>query len=356
MTTGEIEAAGSAATGVRRLSAQARAGLDVARASAALYVVLHHVVGTLQVPPVIDLAFSFGQEAVLVFFLLSGFVIFANEQGRVARPGGYYLRRLRRIYPLVIIAMLVSFLLWLVGGIQHELSAFSALGTLLSLQDISALKPGVISNPFLGNDPMWSLSYEVFFYAVFPLVMVGWRWSARITRHAVGAIAVLAYVSYLVVPNHFSLVIAYFLLWWVGAMLAKTYLDGSLRALSLIPEIAWLSALIGVAVVGMAMVGSAGLGVFPTLMVRHFAFAALLALIFLTPFRTLLARASGAFARPAALIAASSYGLYVLHYPLLIQTGVSTTVWFIPALLGTIVLAYLSDAVLARYLPRAPRT
>ncbi|QOC25498.1 hypothetical protein IC744_03750 [Microbacterium hominis] len=68
----------------RKLLPQLRAGLDVARAATAVYVVLHHVVN---LPGPAGVIFSFGQEAVLIFFLLSGFVIFANERERVRRPG-----------------------------------------------------------------------------------------------------------------------------------------------------------------------------------------------------------------------------------------------------------------------------
>lgn len=69
----------------RKLSPNVKAGLNVARSAAALYVVAHHAV---QIPGPMGAIFSFGQEAVLVFFLLSGFVIFANERDRSARPRG----------------------------------------------------------------------------------------------------------------------------------------------------------------------------------------------------------------------------------------------------------------------------
>src|SRR5215813_11806316 len=142
-----------------QLSKRAAIGLDAARALAAIYVVLHHVI--LQkvaisraLPQILKIPFKLGQEAVIVFFLLSGFVIFANENARALRPKGYYLRRLRRIYPVLLIAMLVS---TLVALSNHQLSALFSVqelfGTLAGLQDVSFLKPGVIADPYLRNDP-----------------------------------------------------------------------------------------------------------------------------------------------------------------------------------------------------------
>jgi peptidoglycan/LPS O-acetylase OafA/YrhL len=355
MTQGEVVGTADSRNPARKLSARARAGLDVARAFAAIYVVFHHVVASVNAPELIDLLFTFGQEAVIIFFLLSGFVIFANERERVAHPRGYYLRRLRRIYPLIVIAMIVSTVLWAAGLIDAKFSWSSLFGTLFSLQDIAFLKPGVITTPYLGNDPLWSLSYEVFFYAVFPLVMIAWRRNQLATRHAVGAIAVLGYITYLAAPNHFSLVVAYFLLWWVGAMTAKSYLDGTLRISAVFPEAIWMSALIIVAVAGVVFYGSRGLGLFPILMVRHFVVAAGMALLLFTPLRGMMASLSLRVAGPAALIAGLSYGLYVLHAPLLAQTGAARTWLFLPALVGTVVLAYFSDSFLARRLPKAPR-
>jgi peptidoglycan/LPS O-acetylase OafA/YrhL len=62
------------------LSPRVRALLDAARACAALYVVAHHVAKGYGFPGLTGHLLRFGQEAVIVFFLLSGFVIFANER------------------------------------------------------------------------------------------------------------------------------------------------------------------------------------------------------------------------------------------------------------------------------------
>jgi len=337
----------------RRLSPGVRAGLDVARASAAIYVVLHH---TIQADGLVGLAFSFGQEAVLVFFLLSGFVIFANERDRVAQPAGYYLRRLRRIYPPMVFAMLVSTVLWAIGLVTASPTVLSGVGTLFALQDISALKPGVITDPYLGNSPLWSLSYEIAFYALFPLVMIFWRRSERLTRAAVPAVCVLAYVTYLATPNHVSLMIAYFLLWWVGAMVAHLWLTGRLTLAAAAPELLGLFSLTLVTSAGVGLYTYNGLGVFPVLMVRHSAFALVTFAVLFTPARKWLSRASVRVAKPAAKIASISYGLYVVHYPVLVQTKANQSWWLIAAVAATIALAWVADKFIPSLLPRAPRT
>lgn len=339
----------------RELSPGVRAGLNAARAVSALYVVAHHVLAAVDAPKPLDIAFSFGQEAVLVFFLLSGFLIFANEQARALRPRGYYLRRLRRIYPPILAAMCLSTAAWALGLIPSAPTWPSMTATLFSVQDISFLKPGVISDPYLGNSPLWSLSYEIAFYALFPPVMMAWRRSNRYTRHAVGLVACLGYVSYLLVPNHFSLVLGYFLLWWAGAMAAKVYLDGAVTVRALLPEFAWLATLIGIAAVGVGLHSYEGLGVFPVLMLRHFVFGAVLLLILCTPARSVMARWSERVSRPAAVVASFSFGLYVLHYPILVQTGAVGTIWFFPALALTVALAWVVEIKLVNSLPPAPK-
>lgn len=284
-----------------RLTPRVRAGLDLARAAAAMYVVLHH---TTTGP--ISVVFSLGQEAVLVFFLLSGFVIFANERERVVRPAGYYLRRLRRIYPPMLFAMLVSTALWATGLIDATFTWQSLVGTLLSAQDISFLKPGVITDPYLGNDPLWSLSYEVFFYLVFPFVMIGWRRSTAMTRWVVPVVSVVALASYFVVPNHLSLVMGYFIMWWAGAMAAHLYLGDGLRARKAVPELAGLIALSLVAAGGVVVYGYQGLGYFPFLILRHCIVVLALFAVLLTPVRRWLAWLSFHVARPAAAFAGIS--------------------------------------------------
>ena len=242
--------------------------LDLIRCLAAFYVVLHHLAGRFELPFPIGLMLRFGQEAVIIFFLLSGVVIFASEKERALNPKGYYLRRLRRIYPTLLFAMALSTLIALDNGtLATQFSSLSLFGTLLGLQDVADLKPGVIVAPYLSNVPLWSLSYELFFYLIFPIVLRFWYVSKVVTNHAVGAVCCIAYVVYLLAPNHLSLLISYFLLWWSGAMAAHAFLHKELSLRSIWVPLFWLTVLTCTSAIPLLISGYVSPGVYPALMV-----------------------------------------------------------------------------------------
>lgn len=339
-----------------RISPQLSAALNAARALAAVYVVLHHVTGARGWHVGIGKLFVFGQEAVLAFFLLSGFVIFANERTRALAPRGFYLRRVRRIYPALIVAMLVSTLVALDNhDLRERFSLAELIGTLAALQD-NFFKPGVIVYPYLGNDPLWSLSYEIAFYLAFPFVLRAWHRAPGRTNHLVGAICCLAYVAYAALPNHFALVAAYFLVWWGGAMAADAYLRGGSSAPDFWPILAWLGALSAVAGATILIVGHAGFSSYPALPFRHFIVGLGMLLVFANRFGVLIARALARFGAPVAALASISYGLYVLHHPILVSWNrAHTAPGLVIASLLLIGTAWLGDRTLNAVLPRAPR-
>jgi peptidoglycan/LPS O-acetylase OafA/YrhL len=271
---------------IRRLEPRLVVALDAARGSAACYVALYHVATARQWNTHgVGLLLRFGQEAVLIFFLLSGFVIFANERIRALHPYGYFWRRLRRIYPALLVALIVSTLVAYDNGDLARRFNFSQLiGTLLNLQDTSGLKPGVIVDPYLGNDPLWSLSYEMFFYLIFPPVLMAWTRWPKLSNLIIGFSCCLLYASFSAFPNHFFLVGAYFLVWWSGAMAAAAYQAGSSSFWGMRDTLVWLVALCAVAGIVMAIVGFRGVGYYPALSLRHFVVAALLLLLLFGPF------------------------------------------------------------------------
>ncbi len=341
-----------------RLSPRLIASLDAARAAAAGYVVLHHVADSRGWTHGAGIVFRFGQEAVLVFFLLSGFVIFANERVRAARPAGYLLRRLRRIYPALLVAIGVSTLVALDNGdLAARFSWRELAGTMLCLQDIALLKPGVIVEPYLQNTPLWSLSYEVAFYLAFPPVLALWRRRPRLANHLIGLVCCAAYAAYALAPNHWSLVAAYFLVWWAGAMAADGYLRGGGDVRAVGATFGWLLALCGVAAAVTGVVGYRGPGVYPFLPLRHFLVAAGMLAALYSGLGRRIAAICESLARPAADAASVSYGLYVLHYPLLVVWRRAWTPAGLALALGLVLAAaWLTDRKLNQWLPRAPAT
>ncbi len=331
--------------------------LDVARAAAASYVVLHHIALTRGWGHGAGLLLRFGQEAVIVFFLLSGFVIFANEHERAFQPEGYLIRRIRRIYPPMLAAMALSVAIAADNGtLLREFSGAELVGNLLNLQDVSSLKPGVWFDAFMGNDPLWSLSYELAFYLVFPFTLRLHKTNSH-ASHIIGLVCCLAFLSYLWAPNHLSLVAAYFQIWWLGAMIADAYMRGRRDARSVAVPLGYLVLLAGIAGAAVAVQGYAGLGVYPFLMVRHFAFAALMATLLFGPFGRHLAALASQLGSPARKIAGISYGLYVLHFPIIARWDRThddaALLWAMPLIFA---LAYVVEHPLMKALPRAPKT
>lgn len=115
----------------------------------------------------------YSHEAVVVFFVLSGFIIYYSTTSRASTWQQYALARLSRIYSVALPAVLFSagVALWL-----QQLPTFDP-------QDFSNYRhpdvwDGISSLLFLNqswlnsasltmNDPYWSLCYEVWYYVIF---------------------------------------------------------------------------------------------------------------------------------------------------------------------------------------------
>jgi peptidoglycan/LPS O-acetylase OafA/YrhL len=200
--------------------------LESLRGFAALYVMLHHISSNylhLQ-QTVWGAPFRFGQEAVLVFFLLSGFVICYSWERNAGRSdfAVFMIKRARRIYPIFILALLIGWLVqchaagaWLAPGLRN------LAGNLFMLQDLPK-RPGGICEPFAQNMPLWSISFEWWFYMMFyPLH----RWVRRDHQKlVVFGLCGLGLIGNLVAPNTGWWFLTFFLIWWAGVELAREFM------------------------------------------------------------------------------------------------------------------------------------
>jgi peptidoglycan/LPS O-acetylase OafA/YrhL len=123
--------------------------------------VLYVTIGHLTHSPFLLL--RLGQEAVVTFFLISGFVI---EASFIRAPFKSFLTyitaRAARIYPPLILLFFIVYLIHShTSGPIPTLS--QVVGNMLMLQDSVSLKPDVITAP-LFSGPIWSLHYEWWFY------------------------------------------------------------------------------------------------------------------------------------------------------------------------------------------------
>ena len=294
--------------------------LDAIRGAAALYIAAGHLCrahlpGHLS----LQLVFSFGQEAVMVFFLLSGFVIHWSVAPKPDLSFGRYLRqRALRIYPLFLLTLLLTGLIgvWLHSP-DPRFGWDTLLGNVFMFQDFAIVKPGSFVDVYGGVSVLWSLSYEWWFYLLyFPLsrfTPMAWQ------PDAVALISLSQLGVHLVWPNFASRVLLYFCVWWIGVELARWQLAPSAETRKLLRR-----ALLTVALATVALGLNAALrhppaglrpGVSPVLEFRHLAAALGITAVALgwhrlnwKGFRPLF----GSFT----VLAPVSYALYLLHEPL----------------------------------------
>jgi len=150
--------------------------LDLLRAASAAVVVLGHAwqVGLLAGPAVVTQLHA--HYAVVVFFLVSGLVIGISS----AKPGmtlrTYALDRAVRIFPVALLALALSSILFVLrhgqGAVQWDTPdlALTAETILYPLLFLTESPQGVLP---VWNPAWWSLSYEVWYYALFGAAVFG---------------------------------------------------------------------------------------------------------------------------------------------------------------------------------------
>lgn len=164
------------------------ARLDFLRGIAAVYVVLNHVRGSFYaggqkimagshslfdtVAVALLQGTALGAEAVILFFVLSGFAM-AHSIQRSRGAAGFYLRRIVRIWPPYIAATLFALAVGRLVGID-EIERYL-------IQILFYISPGRALVP-----QFWSLPYEVLFYLLCPLILANRR-----AVHWTGAAAVV---------------------------------------------------------------------------------------------------------------------------------------------------------------------
>lgn len=154
--------------------------LQALRGWAALAVFFFHLGGAVAAPKYFGLDWAagltqFGRQGVLVFFVLSGFIIHAVHRRDIGRPenlAGYAKRRALRLFPVYWTVLALVAGSSIITGIGIE-GVPSNPGTLLRTvlllpQDPS--KVGGTGAPIL--IVAWSLQYELLFYAAFALFIL----------------------------------------------------------------------------------------------------------------------------------------------------------------------------------------
>ncbi len=255
--------------------------LEALRGFAALYVVLFHTL-----PQKIYLLginvgaiFRFGPEAVIVFFILSGFVIkYTFERSADKSFRYYFIRRFIRLYIPLFFIFILGYAIKSYGeGGWANPEWTTLLGNICMLQDVISQKPNVISAAYMGNGVLWSLSYEWWFYMLF-FVLATHIKAAKINTW-VNVLVIVAAASYVVYPFIVNRLAMYFAIWWIGVRFADTYIKGEKYTIqSILPYAAVLGIITAILAFnlyihyGYTRVYSYPLVAYPFIELRHFVF------------------------------------------------------------------------------------
>jgi peptidoglycan/LPS O-acetylase OafA/YrhL len=134
--------------------------LTFLRFIAAISVVIYHFGSQTIFYQLLPAILKAGPLMVTFFFVLSGFVISIAHVNKPLSIGSFYLNRIARIFPAYLLALVLY--TTTVG------SSFLGADFLLPLSLLQAWIPG---DALRGNAPGWSVSVEMFFYAVAPALI-----------------------------------------------------------------------------------------------------------------------------------------------------------------------------------------
>jgi peptidoglycan/LPS O-acetylase OafA/YrhL len=286
---------------------------DFLRFAAAALVILHHSYALLFKPePLFTLigAFSFGDFAVAVFFVISGFLITSSyERCRAILP--FVLSRFLRMWPALIATC--CFAVFIIGPLNTVFSLkdyFSSADTWSYFNNLALIKlqwhlPGVFTeNPykFVINGSLWTLPIEVSMYAVTLVLGLIGIYRTRYAVLALFTMVIILQMRLLNEPNAAAITLKWFPLWLGETRFSTLYLGGALLYLYKdVLKFHWKPALILL----LFMVGSFQTPAFKIVMLLTLPYLVLYAAFAAIPYLNKFGR-FGDF----------SYGLYVYAFPI----------------------------------------
>jgi peptidoglycan/LPS O-acetylase OafA/YrhL len=170
--------------------------LNLLRVAAALVVFGVHC-AQFWIPNVPAFTVKLAHGSVIIFFVLSGYVITYSTLSRRRSIKSYAVARLSRLYSVLLPALFLTFVLQTIG-----MAVGPALYTRLGRGDMTErylLTLGFLQNIWQfsaspsSNNPAWSLSYEFWYYVLFAV--------AIFTRSPLRKLVMLLFVALIVGPN-----------------------------------------------------------------------------------------------------------------------------------------------------------
>ncbi|MDT5271699.1 MAG: hypothetical protein QOH49_3885 [Acidobacteriota bacterium] len=314
--------------------------------------------------------FLFGHEAVLLFFVLSGFVIHLRyaKQFKVLGAqasfdwGPYVRRRARRLYPTLIFAMALTVLLDLLGSrfgyvIYFQQTPYTTINeNIIPQHDAQTLLGNLafLMNTYVPtwgtNGPLWSLKYEWWFYMLYPLFWCISRKSILLSTGVMASLFVLSHWPGIWGVRLLSDVFGSMLAWWLGVLLADMYTK---RIDFPMGRVAPLAALLGI--LSFSHISALPLGLLRDLL-WALGFSGLIAACFFVQEKGRRLRLLERL-KP---LGDMSYTLYVIHFPIfvlmsgwLMSTSATNQLprnfnFVIIGICGSLLIAYLTHFVVER--------
>lgn len=262
---------------------------------------------------------GFGHQAVMIFFVLSGFLVAGSllNQSELSSYNlkKYSINRFSRIYPplfgALLLTALITFLVntilgdpWLYNDLSnnnhysklqttsYDLVTF--LGNLLALQTVYVSEYGY-------NIPLWSLANEIWYYIWFPLILLLFKPNENFLKKLFFGILIISLFWFIGFNITF-----YFLIWLIGASLnfLPTYSSLAYKYLS------WITFFI-VLFISRINYFEWNIEIYDLLISVSFCFVLLTNIEGFDIKNRFLAKINKAFAD-------FSYSLYLIHYPVII--------------------------------------
>ncbi|MGZ8289087.1 MAG: acyltransferase family protein [Telluria sp.] len=167
---------------------------------------------------------GFAHQSVVIFFVLSGWLVGGSLMNRVGQPGAiasYAVDRITRLWIVLVPAFAASLLIGaMIGEVSPvlpdiastgEYSLLVFVGNMFGLQDLAVPRYG-------GNFALWSLTYESWYYVLFPCTVL--MFAGATHGQKAGAAAALAFVAW----QLNTAILLYFLLWLMGAGFSRIHI------------------------------------------------------------------------------------------------------------------------------------
>ncbi|PGM67144.1 acyltransferase [Bacillus cereus] len=178
------------------------------------------------------LIFSSGNESVIIFFVLSGFVLYGSIQNNHSSYGSYLLKRICRIYIPYLVAISIAIICQATiseYGISYLSEWFNRSWTIESSLGLIAQHVLLVGkyNTDTYNSVIWSLVHEMRISIIFPLVlMVCLRNTVRYSllslfSFSICSVVILFLFRSSLTLTSYALTLHYTVLFLLGALVAK---------------------------------------------------------------------------------------------------------------------------------------